>query len=955
VAPQDAEKTLRLSEPFTAELFAAEPDVVDPVEMVFDEDGRIYVAEMRDYPDDPAPGKPARSRIRLLEDAGGDGRFERSTIFADQVLEVSGLMPWKGGLIVTSAPDILYFKDTNGDGKADVRQVLYTGFPKVNPEARITNLRLGMDNWIYAANEGRDGRITSPAHPELPPVTVRGADFRFHMIRERAEPASGPTQFGMTFDDWGNRFLTQNTVHTRHAVVPMQYLARAPLLEAGAVSQDISDHGQPSAPIFPLTKPQAWREQRTKLRQQRYDENQLNRVEQVGGFFTGASGGTIYSGDVFPKEYWGNLFTADVSANLVHRDILTPDGVTFKASRGKDNVEFLASTDVWFRPCNFANGPDGNLYLIDIYRKFIETPESIPDAIKKNMDFYAGDTMGRIYRIAPKTPLAKHGMRPAMSKMSAVELVAHLESTNGWHRQTAQRILLERQDKSAIPALRNLAAKSANPVGRAQALWMLEGLGALEAGDVKRGLADEHPGVREHSLRLAEAFLPALSEDVLKLEKDTDVRVQFQLSFTAGQVKSPKAQTVLASIAKRHAEDKWFRLAILSSVSDFPARFLELTLYHPALAPQLAALVGSRKQPAELSQVLAAVARHEKPEAVLEGLARGLRLIGATAIPAGAAEAHLTKLVDNPSEAVQQAAWEVARHFELKAIVAKAAKEALDGALPATRRVRAVRALRGGAYAHSAPVLLQVLESKPVSDMQVAAIQSLAAFDDPGVAPTLLAQWSSYSPEARTQVVAALLNSKQRVPALLKAIEDKQVPVAALDAAARARLMDLGDRAKNLVQNPDGSRAKIIDGYRDALLMAGDVGRGKKLFDENCAKCHMPRKQGGRVGPDLSGINNKTKEELLTSMLDPSYAIEPRFTNYIVTTKDGRMYDGIIAAETPAVITLRGGSAEGDEVILRSNIQEIRASAISLMPEELEKSLNKQGLADVIAYLRGGL
>src|SRR5215510_3074897 len=224
-------KSLHLNDDLRVELFVTEPQVISPVEMVFDENGKIYVAEMLDYPEDPPPGKPARSRIRLLEDRDGDGRVDQAVVFADHVLEVSGLQPWKGGLIVTSAPDILFLKDTDGDGKADVRQVLYTGFPKVNPEARVTNPRLGIDNWIYVANDGREGQITSPAHPERPPIRVGGADFRFRPDRDLAEAASGPTQFGATFDNWGNRFITQNTIHTRHVVVPMPYLASAPLLE----------------------------------------------------------------------------------------------------------------------------------------------------------------------------------------------------------------------------------------------------------------------------------------------------------------------------------------------------------------------------------------------------------------------------------------------------------------------------------------------------------------------------------------------------------------------------------------------------------------------------------------------------------------------------------------------------------------------------------------------------
>src|SRR2546423_4243037 len=213
LSPQDSLKAIHLSDDFHIELFASEPDVMSPVEMVFDENGKIYVAEMLDYPDDPAPGKPARSRIRLLQDKDGDGKYEPTTIFADNVLAVSGIMPWKGGLIVTCAPDILFMKDTDGDGKADVEEVLYTGFAKSNHESRITNPRLGVDNWIICSNSGSNGRITCPKHPDMPSVLVRGTDFRFDPISGKFEAASGPAQFGSTMDDFGARFISQNTTH----------------------------------------------------------------------------------------------------------------------------------------------------------------------------------------------------------------------------------------------------------------------------------------------------------------------------------------------------------------------------------------------------------------------------------------------------------------------------------------------------------------------------------------------------------------------------------------------------------------------------------------------------------------------------------------------------------------------------------------------------------------------
>jgi putative heme-binding domain-containing protein len=268
--------------------------------------------------------------------------------------------------------------------------------------------------------------------------------------------------------------------------------------------------------------------------------------------------------------------------------------------------------------------------------------------------------------------------------------------------------------------------------------------------------------------------------------------------------------------------------------------------------------------------------------------------------------------------------------------------------------------LRGAQYAAAAPVVEQVLAdgNAPV-EVQVAALQSIASFDDPQVASGVLKHWKSYSPEARVKAVGALLAKKERVPALLNAIEGGQVEQAAVDVGSRSRLLEsteteIANRARKLFGAGGGDRAKVIAQFRDVLNMQGDEERGKLAFGEHCGRCHTPRRQGGRVGPDLSGINNKTKEELLEAILNPSQAIESRYVNYVVTTKDGRMYDGVLAGETPGSITLRGG-AEEDVTLLRPAITEIRASSISLMPEDLENGMSKQALADIIAYLRGGL
>ncbi|MDW8353821.1 MAG: HEAT repeat domain-containing protein [Bryobacterales bacterium] len=948
------------------ELFLAEPDVVDPVDLAFDENGRLYVAEMRDYPEDPPPGKPARSRIKLLEDADGDGRFERRFIFVDRVLQVSGILPWNGGLIVTSAPDILFFKDTNRDGRADFRQVLYTGFPKVNPEGRITNPRLGVDNWVYCANNGAPGRIVAPGRPEIPPVLVGGADFRFHPRTGRAEAVSGPAQFGLTMDDFGNRFITHNTIHLRHVVLESRYLARAPFLTLPPVAPDISDHGRPSAPMFPLTPPQAWRVERTRMRQRRYQELGLDRVEHASGYFTAAAGSTLYTGDAWPPQYQGSVFTGDVSGNLVHRDILRPDGVTFAAARAKPGVEFLASTDTWFRPCNFANAPDGNLYVADMYRLFIETPESIPEELKKNMNFWAGDNRGRIWRILANRPRRRGNLRPNLGAATSAELVRHLENSNGWHRETAQRLLVERQDRSAAGLLAALARTSLKPEARVRALWTLEGIGALDAALVRQALADPHPGVRENAIRLAEPLAgkdPALENALLRMTTDPAPRVRLQLALTLGEVKTSRALEALADLAVKDAKDPWIRTAVLTSAAHSAPQFSRFLAQRgvawqtPEFLAGLGALIGASRQPGEIARWIHAAGSLAHPEHALRGLAQGLEASGTGLLEAPAAANALRRLAVQGPPAARQAAWEAARFFQLGQLVAPARQLALARKESAALRAAAVRALRGAPYSSAAPVLARVLSSFEPAEIQVAAVDALAAFDEPSAAQTLLAHWKALAPAARTRLIESFLHRRPRVPMLLEALEKRYIEVGAVDAAARARLLDDPDpanaeRARRLFQYDASRRRRVVELHVDVLKLRGDPKRGRILFDEHCGRCHMHQGRGARVGPDLSGVSNKTKEELLNSILDPSYAIEARYVNYIVTTKDGRIYDGILVRETEAAITLRSGSGEFDHTVPRDQIAEMRASAISLMPDDFETYLSRQDLADIIAFLR---
>ncbi|HYM10942.1 MAG TPA: c-type cytochrome, partial [Bryobacterales bacterium] len=559
---------------------------------------------------------------------------------------------------------------------------------------------------------------------------------------------------------------------------------------------------------------------------------------------------------------------------------------------------------------------------------------------------------------------------------STAELVRQLASPNGWNRETAQRLLVDRQDRAAIPLLEEMAAKNEMPQARLRALWTLEGLSALSPALVERALHDSHPAIRENVLRLSEPLLAnskPLTSAVLAMAKDPEPRVQLQLAFTLGEVQDPRAMRLLADLASAHTGDRWFRTAVLSSVHDSAFPFFAMLQQRPKrwgdaqFLSALCALIGARHKAPEMTQAINTLAGLRGGDAELwqaaglAGLGRGLEISGASGLKIPAAEASLMKMVENPAEKTQKAARALAQHIELRALIQKASEQALADKLPVPAREMAVRSLRGGQFAVVSPVLRKVLDPKEPPELQAAAVDSLAAFDDSAVSSILLDNWRTYDPEVRKRALLALLENRDRAPVLLKAMESHQIEPSAFDASARDRLLENPDpgvrqRAQALFLNSGSDRAKVVQAYRGVADLTGDPARGKQVFEKNCGKCHLPRRLGGqRVGPDLSGVNNKTKEELLTSILNPSAEIEPRFTNYVVVTQDNRMHDGIIVSETGGTLTLRGDSEEGDVTILRQNISEIRASSVSLMPDDFEKQLSKQDLADVIAHLRAGL
>lgn len=640
--PDDALKSFSLVKGFRIEPFAAEPHLRDPVEMVFDEYGTAFVVEMPDYPFKPVSGK-GQGSISALSDTDGDGRIDKSVVFADALTEATSILPWKGGLLVTAAPYILYLKDTNADHVADTREVLFSGFFENNSEAQITSLRFGVDNWIYAANNGQTGEVTYHRKPELPALSVGGADFRFRLDRDTFEREAGNAQFGHTMDDWGNRFITQNTLHIRHVVIPGRYVGRTRSLTPNASILNISDH---DPGMFQQTPPPYWRAERTARRQREYAERNLDRVEYAEDHFTGCSGGTFYDGDAFPETYYGSIFTGDVAGNLVHRDVLVPldDRPTFVAQRGdvEKNVEFLSSADPWFRPTSFTVGPDGDLYVIDMYRQHIETPLSIPEDLKADMDFLNGTDRGRIYRITPEHTgaLPQPGKMPG--KMSIAELVATLAHSNRWWRQQAQRLLLEKQDKSAVPMLLELFSAHESPTARLRALYALEGLESLNASVLVKAMEDPHPGVRKHGIILSEQY-PGLLSSLIRKVDDVSVDVVFQAALSIGGFSGEDVVRSLAKILKARGEDPLFCAAVLTARVAASHAFLEEVVSDEAFLATPAARryleessfsLGAAHPPEEINaylDVLSSPVMNRHPElqtAAVKGIVKGLLASG---------------------------------------------------------------------------------------------------------------------------------------------------------------------------------------------------------------------------------------------------------------------------------------------------------------------------------------
>lgn len=952
--PEKALATFQLKEGYRIELAAAEPLVASPVAICWDELGRMYVVEMRGYSEHR---DEKLSRVRLLHDDDNDGVYDRGTTFAEDLLWPTAIACWNGGVFVADAPDILYLKDADGDGKAEIRKRVFTGFGVHNVQGLLNSFHWGLDNRIHGTGSSCGGQITVIDNPDAKPVNINGRDFSFdpRTLDFRAE--SGGAQHGMTFDDFGRKFVCSNSDHCQQVMYEDRYAARNPLLAAPGARVSIATDG-PQAEVFRTSPVEPWRVVRTRLRVSGTVPGPIEGGGRAAGYFTGATGVTIVRGSSFAgDEMHGMAVVGDVGSNLVHRKKLTLQGVQYRADRIDKESEFLTSTDNWFRPAQFANGPDGALYVIDVYREVIEHPASLPPVIKKHLDLDSGRDRGRIWRVAPEK--WQRATVPRIGELTDPEIISLLSSDNAWTRETAARLVYQKQRAAAPPALKEIvAAEKTSGIGRMQALYSLASSGKLDGDSVLIALTSPSARLREHAIRLAGQELKKWSVEMqhqvlrtLKaLADDDDTQVRMQLAFTLGDVEASQRIAALAKILSRDADDKWIRFACLTSLPD-PYGLLDHALSGgddelaamQGVLPDLAMLAGRTKNNEALAKVCARLAALPEKDAPLR-----IALLRSLMTGAGLSRDQFLQAAAGKDEKLPEQLLNLALADSLKLLLASNQPDAV--------RIAAAQGLALGTFEQVAEPLGELLSPQQSKELQLTALRTLDTFSGGEPAKIVLARWSKLSPETRRSALDLLVSRTERARQLLAAIAAVEVPASEVDPPHADLLRKHADAsirqqaAKLLGAGGLARRGEVVEKYRDALEKMGDAARGKQLFAKNCASCHKVEDTGHELGPNLAAMKNRGPEAILLNVLDPNREVNPQYLSYVLVTGEGKTLTGIIAAESATSVTLKRADGQGDE-ILRSDIDELRSTGLSLMPEGLEKELDQGAMADVIAYL----
>jgi putative membrane-bound dehydrogenase-like protein len=955
-SPAEAVNRFQLHPDCRIELVAAEPDVLDPVHIAFDVEARLWVVEYSDYPNGPAAGQPGLSRIRVLTDADADGRYDQPVLFADRLLFATGLLPWRDGVIVTTAGHVLFLRDTDGDGRADERQEWFAGFKEENPQLRANHPTLAIDNHVYIASGLRGGDVRpgkdwaaafgrDPANVPAP-VSLSGRDFRFDPLTGDFEAVTGPGQFGLTFDDWGRRFVCDNRHPCKHIVFEESDLRLNPQVSVAQTFADVLPAGEESR-LYPISR--TWTTSNLHANQ-----------------FTAACGLHIARGNALPAAMQGQPFVCDPTANLVHHARMEPLGATFTSKPDREGVEFLATTDEWFRPVNLTTGPDGALYVVDMYRAVIEHPQFMPDELKTRPDLLLGMDKGRIYRIVakdahPQPPVRCLPLPPSNLIEAAIDLLKH---PNGWQRDLGHHQLLESPSPDAVDSLKLMTLiEDTSPEARAHALWLLARKTTPHVPSVLSALADADPRVQEQALRIvmnAPILNVEIARAVSELAKNREnPRLQFVATLALATTIGPSDDTpLLAAAAVDCAADSW-RAAAIRLATRHPERHAE-----------------------RVFEIVAKLRRWESPGAWSDRASR-LALIQTTSEVAARqqSDADALRAISQCSQLAPEAgplgAARIAgigrglqyRRSSLDAVTADASTEVVEYLTElwwwSKRNVKGegdqdtalAVALQEFVKWTRADLLLDVADRHRDTAVRRQAIEVLGRRREPEIDDWLVRNLAGMAPELRQSRIAAAFATSNRISLLLDEMESGRLSPRLIDPARVKQLtthknVAIRERAEKLFAAlTPAERKAVLAQYQPCLELAAEPARGREVFKAQCSTCHKIGDLGVNVAPDISDSRVKTREYLLTSILDPNQAIDNNYFSYTLIDVDGLVHTGILATETGTSVTLK--QPEGKTITLpRDQIEQLKSNGISLMPEGLERNITPQQMADLISFIK---
>jgi len=931
-SPEEGLASWKVRDGLKVDLVAAEPLVLDPVAIDWSLDGKLWVVEMADYPMGmDNQGQPG-GRIRVLGKSRQDGPYDQSTVLLSGLNFPNGIVCWKEGAIVTAAPDILYVADTDGDGICDVKEVLFSGFFEGNQQLRANGLRWGLDGWLHCASGshypgyGAGTRIHS--HITKTDTVMGSGDFRFNPATGEIELISGPSQFGRNADEFGNWFGVQNSFPLWHYVFEERYLKRNPLMPYSESRQFLTESSPRLFPVAEILKP-------------------LNPHTRVGRFTSGCSG-MVYQDSFLPLgTETAHAFTCDPVHNLVQRNLLSREGASFSIRRDAEGEEpdFLASTDPWCRPVMVRTGPDGALWVVDMYRYLIEHPEWVPDHVKEEMkrEQRLGDGRGRIYRVLPADGQARE--IPNVKDATPDQLVALLDHPNGWIRDAAQRRLLDINAPTTTAQLKSFLTSATTAQGRLHAAYALNTLKQLDSSSVLALLRDANPELRRHGLILAEQ-LPQLDADVLNqiisMVNDPSQVVLMQLAFSLGEWNAPAVHDAMASLWHHADVSPHIETALFSSLN--PENFakcmavvLKTTTDQPNSIARLKTFFSHAIAYNDLSSLQQVV---DAGTASTDGFRNAsIALIAMYARPENA---NLISQLRPESVAAIHAR---ARQF-LKDRESSAGFQELS--VPLLFRVPAL-------LDADQEFTSEVLATGTGQHIQKDLIQHVGQQRDPAYGSMLVAGWAGYSPATREQVLDLFASHPEWFELLTVSIEEGTISPNEIRLEVQDRLLSHQTPvSKKLTTLLRGNAQPVMvtpEFTQDILQMEGNVQRGREVFRKNCIDCHQFQGEGVVVGPNLASVTGRTPFALLESILNPNKAVEPKYLNYSVGLNDGRLLSGVIANESSNSLVLQKAKDERTSVF-KQEIDELRSTGKSLMPEGFERTIPAQDLADLIQFLQ---